>query len=156
MKKKYKLPVERKFSEKISFDSPAHKGQLKNAIDFIVPEGTPVFAIADGIVVDVKDDSNIGGDDVKYWYDGNYVIMKHSEKIYSEYEHFKYKGITVKKGQKVKAGNLIGFAGNTGYSEGPHLHLELRKKTGPGEEDFITIKIEFEGVKKNETNSKTN
>ncbi|NIO44888.1 MAG: peptidoglycan DD-metalloendopeptidase family protein [Candidatus Aenigmarchaeota archaeon] len=152
---KYKLPVKRKFIEKISSKSPAHKGSLKNAVDFYVPEGTPVFAIADGVVIEIKDDSNIGGGDPKYWYNGNFVIIKHSEKIYSEYEHFKYKGVTVKEGQKVKTGDLIGFAGNTGYSHRPHLHLELRKKIGPGEEDedFITIKIEFEGIDKSEINN---
>jgi murein DD-endopeptidase MepM/ murein hydrolase activator NlpD len=41
--------------------SPAHTGNLRNAIDFIVPENTPVLAAAAGIVTYVKDDSNIGG-----------------------------------------------------------------------------------------------
>jgi len=41
--------------------SPAHIGKLRNAIDLIVPENTPVLAAGDGIVTAVKDDSNIGG-----------------------------------------------------------------------------------------------
>jgi murein DD-endopeptidase MepM/ murein hydrolase activator NlpD len=40
--------------------SPAHSGKLRNAIDFIVPENTPVLAAANGVVTSVKDDSSIG------------------------------------------------------------------------------------------------
>ncbi|MFY9799605.1 MAG: hypothetical protein WAJ93_28315 [Candidatus Nitrosopolaris sp.] len=41
--------------------SPTHAGNLRNAIDFIVPENTPVLAAANGIVASVNDDSTIGG-----------------------------------------------------------------------------------------------
>ncbi|MGB7559783.1 MAG: hypothetical protein WBM37_14825, partial [Nitrososphaeraceae archaeon] len=47
--------------------SPAHTGELRFAIDFIVPEDTPVLAAANGIVTHIKDDSSLGGSDVKYW-----------------------------------------------------------------------------------------
>jgi len=150
--KKFRLPVDRELIKWISTRSPAHIGPLKHAVDFIVPEGPPIYSVADGTVADIKDDSNIGGRDIKYWNEGNYVIIKHSEEIYSEYEHLKYKGVNVKVDQKVKVGDLIGFSGNTGLSGGPHLHFELRKKIGPGEEDkdFTTIKVEFEGVDESE------
>lgn len=150
--KKYRLPVDKEFIKWISTRSPAHRGPLKHAVDFIVPEGTPIYSVEDGTVADIKDDSNIGGRDIKYWNEGNYVIIKHSEEIYTEYEHLMYKGVNVIVGQKVKAGELIGFSGNTGLSGGPHLHFELRKKIGPGEDDkdFTTIKVEFEGVDESE------
>jgi murein DD-endopeptidase MepM/ murein hydrolase activator NlpD len=57
----YKLPVPTDLLKRIDMtSSPAHLGKLRNAIDFIVDEETPVLAAADGIVTFVKDDSNTG------------------------------------------------------------------------------------------------
>ena len=58
---RYKLPVPRNLLQRIDrTSSPAHMGKLRNAIDFIVYEQTPVLAAADGIVSFVKDSSNTG------------------------------------------------------------------------------------------------
>ena len=58
---RYKLPVPKQQLQRIDrTSSPAHLGQLRNAIDFIVDEETYVLAPADGIVTFVKDDSNTG------------------------------------------------------------------------------------------------
>jgi murein DD-endopeptidase MepM/ murein hydrolase activator NlpD len=58
----YKLPVPKNLLQRIDrTSSPAHMGNLRNAIDFIVYEQTPVLAAADGIVSFVKDSSNTGG-----------------------------------------------------------------------------------------------
>ena len=63
----YSLPVPKKSLEHIDrTSSPAHIGKLRNAIDLIVPENTPVLAAGDGIVTAVKDDSNIGGPNPSY------------------------------------------------------------------------------------------
>src|SRR5687767_15988918 len=65
---KYQLPVPKNSIQRIDRStSPAHIGKLRNAIDFIVPENTPVLAAADGIITYVKDDSNIGGPNPAYW-----------------------------------------------------------------------------------------
>jgi murein DD-endopeptidase MepM/ murein hydrolase activator NlpD len=59
---RYKLPVPEDLLQRIDrTSSPAHLGKLRNAIDFIVDENTPVLAAADGIVSFVKDSSNTGG-----------------------------------------------------------------------------------------------
>ena len=59
---RYELPVPKLQLPRIDrTSSPAHLGQLRNAIDFVVDEETPVLAAADGIVTFVKDDSNTGG-----------------------------------------------------------------------------------------------
>lgn len=59
---RYRLPVPENLLERIDrTSSPAHAGNLRNAIDFIVPENTPVLAAANGIVTYVKDDSSVGG-----------------------------------------------------------------------------------------------
>lgn len=143
-KNEYILPVKKEDIKEVRTDSPAHIGPLKNAIDYAIPEGTPVLAAADGEVISIKDDSNVGGPDIKYWDDGNRVVLKHKNKEYSAYEHFKYKGIIVKKGQKVIAGEIIGYSGNTGYSFGPHLHFEVfyftKAKPDPSK-DFECLEV---------------
>jgi murein DD-endopeptidase MepM/ murein hydrolase activator NlpD len=65
---KYRLPIPKDLLQRIDkTSSPAHVGKLRNAIDLIVPQNTPVLAAADGIVTFVKDDSNVGGPDPSYW-----------------------------------------------------------------------------------------
>lgn len=56
---------------------------------------------------------------------GNYVTIKHNKSLYTRYLHLR--NVYVKKGQKVKAGQLIGLEGSTGYSTGEHLHFEIIK-----------------------------
>ena len=82
----YVLPVPKEKIIRIVSSSVTHIGNLCNAIDFLVQEGTDVYAAADGVVTAFKDDSNIGGPDPKYWYEGNYVVIKHSGES-PGYEH---------------------------------------------------------------------
>lgn len=138
----YTLPVQGGKIRRLVSSSVTHIGNLCNAVDFLVPEGTEVYAAADGIVTAVKDDSSIGGFDPKYWYQGNYVVIRHNGES-TGYEHFRYKGIVVKVGDNVGQGRLIGYSGNTGYSRGPHLHFEVMEFYGPGDEDYITLKAKF-------------
>jgi len=138
----YILPVPKEKIVRIVSSPVTHIGNLCNAIDFLVPEGTEVYAAADGIVIALKDDSNIGGFDSKYWYEGNYVVIKHYEES-TMYEHFRYMGIVVKVGDIVKQGQLIGYSGKTGYARGPHLHFEVMKFYGTGDEDYVTLKAKF-------------
>lgn len=80
----------------------------------------PIYAAGDGKVYSIKDKDKTG----KSW--GNYVKIKHSKGIYTLYAHLK-DGIKVKKGQKVKMGDLLGHMGNTGKAAGNHLHYEYYK-----------------------------
>ena len=88
-----------------------HKG-----MDFSAPRGTPIFATGDGVVK--RADSRSTG----Y---GKHIRIDHGYGYLSLYAHLsKY---NVKKGQRVKRGDLIGFVGSTGRSEAPHLHYEVWK-----------------------------
>ena len=80
----------------------------------------PIYAAGDGKVYSIKDNDKSG----KSW--GNYVKIKHESGIYTLYAHLK-NGIKVKKGQKVKQGDLLGHMGNTGKAAGNHLHYEYYK-----------------------------
>jgi murein DD-endopeptidase MepM/ murein hydrolase activator NlpD len=64
---RYKLPVPKDLLQRIDrTSSPAHMGKLRNAIDFIADEETPVLAADDGIIIFVKDNSDIGGSNLSY------------------------------------------------------------------------------------------
>jgi murein DD-endopeptidase MepM/ murein hydrolase activator NlpD len=120
----------------------SHVGHLRNAIDFLVPEGTPVSAAADGVVTALKDDSNVGGRDPQFWYEGNYVVVRHEGESTS-YEHLRYRGVVVRVDERVREGQLIRFSGNTGYSRGPHLHFEVMEFYGSRDEEYVTLKARF-------------
>lgn len=59
---------------------------------------------------------------------GNYVKIKHPNGYYTMYGHIKYNTVTVKTGDKVEKGQVIGYMGNTGHSFGAHLHFEVRNE----------------------------
>ncbi len=90
--------------------------KMHRGMDFTAPKGTPIYASGDGKII--RADNNSSG----Y---GKHIRIDHGYGYISLYAHMsKY---NVKKGQKVKRGDLIGFVGNTGRSEGPHLHYEVWK-----------------------------
>lgn len=85
-------------------------------LDFSAPQGTPIYATAQGVV---RTASNLGNG---Y---GNHVIIAHGYQYSTLYGHM-YR-IKVRVGQTVKRGEVIGYVGNTGKSTGPHLHYEVLK-----------------------------
>lgn len=96
---------------------PFTKAKKKHwGMDFTAPRGTPVYASGDGIV-ERADNSAAGY--------GKHIRIDHGYGYVSLYAHlYKY---NVRKNQKVKRGDLIGFVGSTGRSEAPHLHYEVFK-----------------------------
>lgn len=90
--------------------------KMHAGLDFAAPQGTPIYATADG---GVKIAGNTGNG---Y---GNYVVLDHGYGYETLYGH-QYK-IKVRAGQRVKRGELIGWVGSTGKSTGPHVHYEVHK-----------------------------
>ena len=85
-------------------------------LDFSAPQGTPIYATADGVV---RTAGNLGNG---Y---GNHVVISHGYSYSTLYGHM-YR-IKTKKGQRVKRGEIIGYVGNSGKSTGAHLHYEVIK-----------------------------
>jgi murein DD-endopeptidase MepM/ murein hydrolase activator NlpD len=93
-----------KSKSRVSF----HRG-----VDLKGPAGTPVYAMADGLVVLSQ----------MMFFEGNMVVVDHGNKVFSYYMHMDSRG--VKTGDRVRAGQQIGKVGSTGTSTGPHLHVAL-------------------------------
>ncbi len=87
-----------------------------NGIDFTAKKGTPVYATGDGIIK--RADNRSSG----Y---GKHIRIDHGHGYVSLYAHLN--GYNVRRGQRVKRGEIIGFVGNTGRSAGAHLHYEIFK-----------------------------
>lgn len=87
-------------------------------LDFAAPEGTPIFAAADGVVVT----AGWGGAF------GNYTVIEHADGTTTHYAHQASQAVHV--GDQVTAGQQIGTVGSTGNSTGPHLHFEVHSASG--------------------------
>lgn len=139
----YIYPIEISDKVRVTYDeSPAHVGSLKNSVDFICSEGTEIRAAADGVVVDLKSDSDIGGQDRKFEDLGNFIEIRHTHDEYSEYEHLRKDGVLVQIGDMVKKGQVIGCTGATGWLAhlGPHLHFMVGTY-GDTDQDYDTLQI---------------
>ena len=97
----------------ISGYSKMHEG-----IDFAAPRGTPIRAAGDGVL------SFVGR---KGGY-GNYISIRHNNEYTTAYAHMHGHAKGLRKGQRVRQGQVIGYVGSTGRSTGPHLHYEVLAK----------------------------
>ena len=89
--------------------------KLHRGTDFAAPMGTPVMASGTGVVTKA---SWCGGG-------GNCVKIKHNSTYQTIYAHLSNFGAGIKKGKKIRQGQIIGYVGSTGMSTGPHLHYEV-------------------------------
>ncbi len=105
-----------------------HRGDGVYALDFAMPAGTPIRAAREGLVIAIKDSFTEGGVTPYFEDKANYITIRHPDKTIALYAHLKNHGVAVKLGQFVKAGDVIGYSGNTGFSSGPHLHLETYRR----------------------------
>lgn len=100
---------------------PIYKvGKMHEGLDFTAPQGTPIYATANGTVTGAS--FNAGGF-------GNEVRINHGFGYETVYGHMVK--IKAKQGQNVKRGEVIGYVGNTGRSTGPHCHYEVHKNGRP-------------------------
>lgn len=126
LKKQYKamapdrflMPATGRLSQGFGAASGQHGYTFHNGLDIAAKTGTPIYAAADGKVVEVSSHGPYG----------NHLKIEHvidGEKWTTVYAHMHR--VNVKKGQKVLQGQEIGQIGNTGNSSGPHLHFEVHK-----------------------------
>ena len=108
--------------------SQKYKGKSHKGIDLVGAGYTLDYVVAhsEGTVVGVVANCNRNTSRTGERIYGNYVKIKHDNGMYTLYAHLKYGSVTVKNGQRVTKGQVIGYMGNTGYSSGAHLHFEVR------------------------------
>jgi murein DD-endopeptidase MepM/ murein hydrolase activator NlpD len=92
-----------------------HKRMFHHGLDIANEKGTPVYATADGVIRAAKRMKNFG----------KFISINHKYGYQTNYGHLSK--IVVRKGQKVKRGQIIGYMGNTGRSTGTHLHYEVKR-----------------------------
>jgi murein DD-endopeptidase MepM/ murein hydrolase activator NlpD len=118
-----------------------HFGIHRFAFDFKMPIGTPVLAARDGTVLSVADGFPEGSFNEKLKDRANEVVIAHADSTFAAYGHLS-SGILVTVGQRVVRGQRLGLSGNSGYSQGPHLHFQVGKVSVDME--GVTIPIRFD------------
>jgi murein DD-endopeptidase MepM/ murein hydrolase activator NlpD len=113
----FRWPVRGRVSEGFG---PRPNGGQNDGINVTVPQGTPIKSAEDGVVA-------YAGNELKGY--GNLVLIRHSNGFVTAYAHASE--LTVKKGEQVKRGQVIGKTGATGNVTAPQLHFEVRKGATP-------------------------
>jgi murein DD-endopeptidase MepM/ murein hydrolase activator NlpD len=106
----------------------SHRNEL--SLDFKMKKGSKVCAARSGVVVAVKEDSNVGGLKDEYLSQGNHIIIQHEDGSRAMYWHLQYEGTLVNVGDSVVKGQHIGYSGNIGYTAFPHLHFQVQDVNG--------------------------
>lgn len=97
--------------------------QNENSLDFVMPEGTAITAARDGKVIEAVQTNNKGCPTIDCANLANYVSILHSDGSIAQYYHLKQNGVKVNIGDIIKKGDVIALSGNTGWTNGPHLHF---------------------------------
>jgi len=86
-------------------------------VDYAAPAGTPVMATGDGVVITAS----------RTRANGNYIKIRHNSNYITYYLHLSRFAKGIRKGVRVKQGQVIGYVGSTGYATGPHLDYRVKK-----------------------------
>ena len=162
-KNTYSYPIEKTAIKSIiTKESPAHiifhsdemntTFDITKAVDLMCELNQPVLAAQDGEVVLAVDGVT------KNWNkfeppppsalkdsekSGNFILIRHKNEEYSLYAHLKVNSVSVKIGQKVKTGDLLGLVGQTGWSIAPHLHFMVSIYPNPPSFDSKSLIIKW-------------
>ncbi len=89
--------------------------KMHRGIDFAAPRGTPIMAAGDGMVESAGWNGGYG----------RYIRIRHNSEFKTAYAHMTRIAKGMRRGKRVKQGQVIGYVGSTGRSTGPHLHYEV-------------------------------
>lgn len=120
----------------------SHTGPDEYAIDWKMPIGTPVHAARGGVVIQSKDDSDMGGPNRKFENKANCILIRHSDGTVGIYAHLQKGSSRVKVGDQVNTGDWIASSGNTGFTSGPHLHFSVFKTRSGKERESLPVRFQ--------------
>ena len=113
-----------------------------HAVDFRCPVGTPVVAVADGVICSIKADCTVTGVHVSNLFDWNSVVLKTDSGHVVEYVHIHHEGVAVSVGERVVRGQQLCLSGEAGFCPEPHLHFEVHLDESP---QSPSVPVKFSG-----------
>ncbi|MFT3791301.1 MAG: M23 family metallopeptidase [Rudaea sp.] len=140
------FPADRKFRINQGFDGAFSHSEAQNryAVDIGMPEGTPVLAARDGVVMTVDNDFYGNGLDMNEYGDrANNVRIVHDDGTMAVYAHLQLESAHVQVGDRVRAGQVLALSGETGYTNGPHLHFVVQRNANM---TMLSVPFQFVGA----------
>ena len=120
------FPVSQGFDGETTHKDPPNQ----YAVDIVMPIGTPILAARSGRVMDMEDDFHGAAQKERYLRRSNQIRILHDDGTMAVYAHLQPNSLRVRLGVQVKRGQWIANSGNTGYSNGPHLHFVIQLNAG--------------------------
>jgi murein DD-endopeptidase MepM/ murein hydrolase activator NlpD len=146
-KARYRLPfpADRQFRIAQAFGGKASHTDAQNydAVDIAMPEGTPVLAARDGVVMTMDNDFyGAGLDMARYGDRANNIRIVHADGTMAVYAHLQLESARVRVGQHIRAGQVLALSGDTGYTSGAHLHFCVQVNANM---QLISVPFQFTG-----------
>lgn len=141
----FRLPFEPSKPRVLSSGPLGHReaGDGEYAWDYGMPIGSEVLATMGGEVLRFASHFPEGRPEPRFRGKDNFVVIKHDDGTLGTYCHLLQNCIKVQVHQRVQAGDVIGYSGNSGYTSGPHLHFHVAREVDP--QMFIQIPGRFTG-----------
>ena len=122
----FQFPISQGFDDVTTHDKPPNQ----YAVDIVMPIGTPILAARAGRVMDMEDDFHGAAQQARYLNRSNHVRILHDDGTMAVYAHLQPNSLRVKQGANIRRGQWIANSGNTGFSNGPHLHFVIQLNAG--------------------------
>jgi murein DD-endopeptidase MepM/ murein hydrolase activator NlpD len=112
------------------------------ALDIGLPDGTPIYAAREGLVINVQHDKFLTAAAPVMLDQANMIEILHDDDTIAIYAHLQWDSVRVQPGQRVGRGDYIANSGNTGFSTGPHLHFAVSHNAGMA---TVSLPVVFQG-----------
>jgi len=136
------LPAGGRFQITQAFNGPFSHNDDQNryAVDIMMPVDTPIYAARAGVVLEVENDYVGSGTEQAYASKANSIRILHDDGSMAVYAHLALEKAQVHPGLRVRAGEMIGYSGNTGLTTGPHLHFAVQVNRGM---ELVSVPFQF-------------
>jgi hypothetical protein len=126
------FPLGLQFPISQGFDNDATHNEPSSqyAVDIVMPIGTPILAARAGRVMDMEDDFHGAAQQKHFLARSNQIRVLHDDGSMAVYAHLQADSLRVREGVKISRGQWIASSGNTGFSNGPHLHFVIQINAG--------------------------
>jgi murein DD-endopeptidase MepM/ murein hydrolase activator NlpD len=120
------FPISQGFDNDVTHSEPPNQ----YAVDIVMPIGTPILAARSGQVMFLEDNFHGAAQKERYLTRSNQIRILHDDGTMAVYAHLQPNSLRIRAGARVRRGQWIANSGNTGYSNGPHLHFVIQLNAG--------------------------